>query len=69
MSASCTKRSALKNGDRVEVFWERQGWLSGTFDHYTSADDGEDFRRCMVKMDNGFACRIPGYHPRYVRKA
>lgn len=57
------------NGERVEVLWDRLGWLPGTFEHHMSGDDGEDFKRCLVKMDNGFACRIPGYHPRCVRRA
>jgi hypothetical protein len=54
---------ALVRGQRVLVQWDRLGKLPGTFLDYTSGDADEDFRRCMVKMDNGFACHTPGFHP------
>lgn len=60
----------LQPGQRVEVNWGEQfGWLPGTFRGYTTGDADENFNRCMVSMDNGFACNAPGYHPDCVRQA
>ena len=58
----------IQPGDRVLVQWHRHGWLPGIFVAYTSAEYTEDFRRCVVKMDNGWACDGSGYHPACVRK-
>jgi hypothetical protein len=59
----------MKTGDKVEVQWARLGWLPGVFETYTSGEADEDFQRCKVKMDNGFACHGQGYHPDCVREA
>lgn len=59
----------LEPGQRVEVLWDRHGWLPGTFQGYVSGDADEGFRRCLVKMDNGFGCSAPGFHPDCVRPA
>jgi hypothetical protein len=60
-------------GQRVEVLWDRPGrkeWLPGTFEFaQPSPEIDEDFERCYVRMDNGFACRSPGFHPACVRAA
>ena len=60
-------RPELTPGQRIEVLWDRHGWLPGTFDGYTAGDPYEDFNRCMVTMDNGWDCRSPGFHPDCVR--
>ena len=52
----------LQKGQRVLVHWYGHGWLPGVFLDYTSGLVGEDFNRCMVSMDNGFACNPPGFH-------
>jgi hypothetical protein len=59
----------LKQGDRVLVTWDRIGELPGTFMDYTAGDTEESFQRCIVKMDNGYACHAPGFHPDCVRPA
>ena len=59
----------MKTGDRVLVLWDRIGWLPGVFIDYSSGLEDEDFQRCMVKMDNGFACHAPGFHPDCVKVA
>lgn len=57
----------LQPGQRVEVLFERHGWLPGTFDFYVPGLSGEDFRRCWVTMDNRWVCIAPGFHPDCVR--
>lgn len=57
----------LRAGQRVDVKWDKAGWLPGVFVEYCPGEYGEDFQRCVVKMDNGFACHPPGYHPACVR--
>lgn len=57
----------FKEGDRVEVQWARLGWLGGTFVNYCSGGADEPFERCIVRMDNFFACDRGGYHPDCVR--
>lgn len=59
----------LEAGDRVEVLWDRRGWLPGTFIETCDPDPGEDFRRALVQMDNGLPCEGSGYHPSCVRRA
>jgi hypothetical protein len=67
MSAPAFGTDDLQEGQRVLVKWNRLGWLPGTFEGYSSPDVDEEFRRCKVKMDNGFACNGFGYHPDCVR--
>jgi len=58
----------LRPGRRVEVLWDRRGWLPGTFEALEAhPDPGEDVRRVHVKMDNGLPCEGSGYHPKCVR--
>ena len=52
---------------RVEVNWHRHGWLPGTFVSYVAGLPDEDFSRCIVEMDNAFACQAVGFHPGCVR--
>lgn len=59
---------AFTEGQRVEVCFDKHGWLPGTFEHYTAGGPDEDFRRCVVKMDNGFGCNYPFFHPQCVRE-
>jgi hypothetical protein len=62
------RKPVLRPGQRVEVKWNRRGWLPGTFRGYeTSPDPGEDFLRVHAEMDNGFSCTGTGYHPDCVR--
>ncbi len=63
-----TETAKFVTGQRVLVNWgERHGWLPGTFEGYSSPAVDEEFRRCRVEMDNGFACNGEGYHPDCVR--
>lgn len=57
----------MNQGQRVVVLWDRNGWLPGTFECFSSPDVGEEFQRCRVVMDNGFACHDSGYHPDCVK--
>lgn len=54
-------------GQRVEILWDRLGWLPGTFLGYPPAEDGEDFQRLHVRTDSGRVCVSPGAHPDCVR--
>ena len=54
-------------GERVEVLWHGLGWLPGIFEGYTASLEGEEKPRCDVRMDNGFGCGYPYFHPDCVR--
>jgi hypothetical protein len=54
-------------GQKVLVKWHGfKEPLSGTFDSYSAKDNGEDFERLKVTMDNGFGCDGSGFHPNHV---
>lgn len=57
----------MNPGQRVFVQWDKKGFLPGVFQSYNSPEIGEDFRRVFVKMDNGYACQPPGFHPDCVK--
>ena len=59
----------LKEGQKVLVKWDRKGWLAGIFEGYCAGEPNEAFQRCFVKMDNGYACHSPGFHPDCVKPA
>lgn len=58
----------LHPDDRVEVQWDRHGWLPDTVGIVQGCPDaGETFCRVRVEMDNGFPCDGSGFHPDCVR--
>lgn len=57
----------LEKNQRVEVKWAGRGWLPGVFVAYNTPEPDESFERCVVAMDNGWACQPPGFAPVCVR--
>lgn len=57
----------FQKGEKVEVLWDRRGWLPGTFERYVPGYAGEDFNRLIVNMDSFRDNSGAGYHPDCVR--
>lgn len=57
----------LQPGQRVEVLWDRLGWMPGVFEYYTAPMEDEEAPRCWVRMDSGATPTGCGFHPDCVR--